>query len=170
MGWRYDKDDSSEVVQLRRNGFTYSILKNYPGWSVLKESANREWRNYLAVSGPVNVSRLAVRYVNSVNIPLGADYDEYLTTGPRVPKSVPSIVASFLQRVLVPFEEDAATAIFTQTLEMPATAVVLDIDVFAECSLDGESVDIWSRLENLRSIADRIFFSSLTEKVLESYR
>ncbi len=148
---------------------TYSILKNYPGWDVIKEAARDEWVEFLAVSGSVNVSRLAVRYINAINIPLGADYDEYLTTGPRVPKLVPPIVTSFMQRVLVPFAEDMATAIITQTLEVPAPAV-LDIDIFTECSLDGASADIWSRLEKLRSIADRIFFSSLTEKVLESYR
>ena len=169
LGWRYERDDGSEVVQLRRNGLTYSILKNYQGWNVLREAARDAWREFLAVSGSAHASRLAVRYINAINIPLGSDYDEYLTTGPRVPKVLPQIVTSFIQRVLVPFEEDAATAIITQTLEMPAPAV-LDIDVFTECSFDGASADIWSKFEKLRGIADRIFFSSLTEKVLESYR
>ena len=145
-------------------------MKNYPGWNGLREAGRDVWREFLAVSGPVHISRLAVRYINAISIPLGADYDEYLTTGPRVPKSVPPIVTNFLQRVLVPFEEEAATAIITQTLEMPAPAAVLDIDVFTECSLEGTSADIWSKLERLRGIANRIFFSSLTEKVLESYR
>jgi uncharacterized protein (TIGR04255 family) len=161
LGMRFEREDGSEVVQLRRNGLTYSILKNYPGWEVLREAARGTWQGFLAASGPINVSRLAVRYINAINIPLGADYDEYLTTGPRVPKLVPPIVTSFIQRVLVPFEEDSATAIITQTLEMPAPAV-LDIDVFTECSLEGASPDIWSKLEKLRNISDRIFFSSLT--------
>jgi uncharacterized protein (TIGR04255 family) len=168
LGIRCEREDGSEVIQLRRNGLTYSILKNYPGWEALKEEAHDTWQGFLAVSGPVNVSRLAVRYINAINIPVGADYDEYLTTGPRVPKLVPPIVSSFIQRVVVPFEQDGANAIITQTLEMPAPAA-LDIDVFAECSLEGASGDIWSRLEKLRNIANRIFFSSLTEKVIESY-
>ena len=168
LGIRYEKEDGSEVVQLRRNGLTYSSLKNYPGWEVLREEARQEWQGFLAGSGPVNVSRLALRYINAINIPAGADYDEYLTTGPRVPKLVPQIVASFLQRVVVPFEQDSAIAIITQTAETPAPAA-LDIDVFTECSLEGASADIWSRLEKLRNIANRIFFSSLTEKVIESF-
>ncbi len=168
LGIRYEREDGSEVVQLRRNGLTYSSLKNYPGWEVLREAARDAWQGFLAVSGPVNVSRLAVRYINAINIPLGADYDEYLTTGPRVPKLAPPVVTSFIQRILVPFEQDSATAIFTQTLEMPGPAV-LDIDVFTECSIEGTSADIWSRLEKLRGIANRIFFSSLTEKVIESF-
>jgi uncharacterized protein (TIGR04255 family) len=169
FGQRYEKEDGSEVIQLRRNGLTYSILKNYAGWDVLREASRAAWRDFLVASGPVNVSRLAVRYINAINIPLGADYDEYLTTGPKVPKSVPPIVTSFMQRVLVPFEEDSATAIITQALELPAP-IVLDIDIFTECSLEGGSADIWLKLDRLRNIADRIFFSSLTEKVIESYR
>ena len=170
LGWRHEREDGSEVVQLRRNGMTYSILKNYRGWHILSEAARHTWREFLAAAGTVNVSRLAVRYINAISIPLGADYDEYLTTGPRVPKSIPPIVTSFMQRVLVPFEQHAATAIITQTLEMPAPTAILDIDVFTECSLEGTSADIWSRLEKLRGIADKVFFSSLTEKVIESYR
>jgi uncharacterized protein (TIGR04255 family) len=72
--------------------------------------------------------------------------------------------------VVAPVEADAANVIITQTLEMPSTSAVLDIDVFAECSLDGGSADIWLKLEKLRSIADRTFFSSLTQKVIESYQ
>jgi uncharacterized protein (TIGR04255 family) len=157
------------VVQLRRNGFTYSILKNYRGWEVLREAARDTWRVFLLASGPVKINRLATRYINAIEIPLGADYDEYLTTAPRIPKSVPPIVTSFIQRVMVPLEREMANAIITQTLEMPGPAV-LDIDVFTEVSLEGASEETWSRLDNLRNIADRIFFSSLTEKVIESYK
>lgn len=170
LGWRYERDDGSEVVQFRRNGLTYSILKNYPGWNTLSEEARHAWEDFLAVSGSVNVNRLAVRYVNGIDIPPGSDYDDFLTTAPRVPKLVPQIVASFLQRVVVPVEEDAANVIITQTLELPAPVAVLDIDVFAECSLIGVSADIWLKLGKLRNIADRTFFSSLTQKVLDSYR
>lgn len=169
LGIRYGREDGSEVVQLRRNGLTYSILRNYQGWEVLREAARDMWRVFLLASGPVNISRLAARYINAIEIPLGADYDEYLTTAPRVPKSVPPIVTSFMQRVLVPFEKEIATAIITQALETPSPAV-LDIDVFTEVSLEGTSEEIWSRLDNLRNIADRIFFSSLTGKVIESYK
>ena len=169
LGVRYEREDASEVVQLRRNGLTYSILKDYRGWEVLRQATRDMWRVFLLASGPVNISRLAARYINAIEIPLGADYDEYLTTAPRIPKSVPPIVTSFIQRVMVPFERETATAIITQTLEMPGPAV-LDIDVFTEVSLEGASEEIWSRLDNLSNIADRIFFSSLTEKVIDSYK
>jgi uncharacterized protein (TIGR04255 family) len=170
LGWRYENDDASIVVQLRRNGLTYSILKNYPGWNRLRDAARDEWQRFLAFTGPVKTSRLAVRYINAISIPLGADYDDYLTTGPKVPESVPPVVTGFLQRVLIPFADEAATAIFTQTLETSGAGAIVDIDVISECSLDGSSADVWSKLEELHQIADRIFFASLKAKVLESFQ
>lgn len=171
LGQRYERADSSEIIQFRRNGMTYSILKNYPGWEAFSDAAKETWQGFLSPTGPVKVGRLAVRYINAISIPPGSDYDEYLATGPRVPKSVPPVVASFMQRVVIPFEKETSTAIFTQALEAPNTAAaVLDIDVFTECSMDGSSPDIWSKLLSLRGIADKIFFASLTEKVLNSYR
>lgn len=171
-GRRFDREDGSAVVQFRRNGLTYSILRNYTSWDVLREAARNAWLHFLAISGPVNVSRLAVRYINAIEVPLGADFDEYLTAGPRIPTPLPQILNGFLQRVVVPFEDEDASAIITQAMEVPTAGnipVVLDIDVFSSCSLEGASTEIWSRLEKLRSIKNRVFFSSLSPKVLDSY-
>lgn len=169
IGQRYEREDASEVVQFRRNGLTYSILKNYTSWDVLRDAARYAWQRFLSISGPINVNRLAVRYINAIEIPVGADYDEYLTAAPRIPKPLPQIVNSFIQKVAVPFAGEGATAMITQTLETPAPAV-LDIDVFSECSLDGASVEIWAVLEKLRSVKNRVFFASLTAKVLDLYK
>jgi len=172
-GRRYDREDGSEVVQFRRNGLTYSILKNYTSWDVLREAARNAWQRFLAISGPVNVSRLALRYINAIDMPLGADFDEYLTAGPRIPKPLPPMVTGFIQRVFVPFDKDGAIAIITQTLETSTAGIIpaiLDIEVFGECSLDGASAEVWSRLEKLRGIKNKVFFSSLTPKALELYK
>jgi len=173
FGVRYERNNGAEVLQFRRNGVTLSILKNYTTWEALRTATENAWKQFLEISGPVKISRLAVRYINVLELPPGEDYDEYLTAGPRIPKPLPQIANGFLQRVLVPFAKADALAIITQTMETTSNGsiqAVLDIDVFSECSLDGTSVEIWSRLENFRVIKNDIFFSSLTEKVLNSYR
>jgi len=172
LGRRYDKKDGTQVLQVRRNGMTLSILKNYTNWDALRDAARDKWNKYLDISGPVGVSRLALRYINGIEMPFGVDYDDYLTAGPRIPGPLPQMVNNFIQRVEVPFEKDNATAIITQALEMPVAdkrAAVLDIDVFSLCSLGGTSSEVWSVLERLRIIANDIFFSSVTKKVIESY-
>jgi uncharacterized protein (TIGR04255 family) len=173
IGWRYDKADGSQVLQVRRNGMTLSILKNYTNWQALSTTVRDAWERYLEISGPIAVSRLAVRYINGIEIRLGRDYDEYLTAGPRIPQPLPQIVNNFIQRVEIPFASDEATAIITQTTEPPVDGkgyAVLDIDVYSSCSLQGDSPELWSVLERLRIIANNIFFSSITKELLDWYR
>jgi uncharacterized protein (TIGR04255 family) len=172
FGRRYNSKDETRVLQVRRNGMTLSILKNYANWDALRDSARASWERYLEISGPVDVDRLAVRYINAIEIAAGDDYDKYLTTGPRIPRDLPQIVSNFIQRVEIPFTKEEATAIITQTLGQPVGgqgSVILDIDVFCQCALKGTSQDVWSTLDNLRDIANGIFFSSVAPEVLKSY-
>jgi uncharacterized protein (TIGR04255 family) len=172
-GQRYDRNNGAEVLQMTRQGMTLSILKDYTKWEVLRDKARATWEKYIQISGPVGVSRLAVRYINGIDMPLGQDYDLYLTAAPKVPTELPQIVNNFIQRVEVPFEKEAATAIITQTLGNPTEVnkgiAILDIDVFSNYHLEGASTEIWSVLDGLRVIANTIFFSSITKKLLESY-
>ncbi len=173
FGVRFERNNGAEVLQFRRDGMTLSILKNYTNWEAIEEAARNAWHRFLEASGPASVARLAVRYINVIELPPGQDYDEYLTAGPRIPARLPQVVTHFIQRVVVPFADSDATAIITQALETPSAghiSAVLDIDVFVVCSLEGVSAEIWSSLEKLRDIKNNIFFSSLTEKALDSFK
>ena len=48
--------------------------------------------------------------------------------------------------------------------------VILDIDVFREDPFDPNDIAVWNVLEDLRGVKNRIFFESVTEKLLEGYR
>lgn len=171
LGRRYDQTDGERVLQVRRNGMTLSILKNYQKWEALRAAAQGLWGSYLRIAGAVHVDRLAVRYINAIEMRLGDDCDKYLTAAPQIPRKLPQILNNFIQRVEVPFDE-RAVAIITQTLGPPIESkgsAILDIDVFCSCSLEGNSPEIWLRLDDLRDIANDVFFSSITQEVLESY-
>lgn len=173
LGIRFQTTDASQVLQYRRNGITFSILKNYQTWEQIRGVAREFWRQFLGISGPVNVNRLALRYINAFEVPLGGDFDEYLSAGPRIPKDLPQLLTSFLQRILIPFTDVNAHAIITQALEPPTESsfpTILDIDAIGQCSLDGADPEVWKRLEQLREIKNRIFFASVTAKALEAYR
>jgi uncharacterized protein (TIGR04255 family) len=174
LGMRFQTADASQVLQYRRNGITFSILKNYQTWEDIRDLARTFWQQFLSISGTVNVNRLAVRYVNAIEVPLaGGDFDEYLTAGPRIPNDLPQQLTSFLLRVVIPFTDVNAHAIITQALEPPTETsfpAILDIDAIGQCSLNGADSEVWNRLEQLRIIKNRIFFASVTAKALEVYR
>lgn len=172
-GWRYDSKDGSRVLLLRRGSATFSVLRGYTSWDDFKASASKLWVRIYAVVGNVMIARLAVRYINVVQVPHGADFDDYLTAGPRIPPQAPQLLSGFIQRVEIPFGEANATATITQALEPPGQTsipVVLDIDVQSPIQLEGHSAEIWTRLDKLRDIKNLLFFSSLTKRALELFQ
>ncbi len=173
LGFRYDSPDKSRVFQLKRNGMTHSIVRGYSDWDQLKTSAKTMWDRYIASAGQVHIQRLALRYINVIDLPLGADFDEYLTSGPKIPPELPQLVASFFHRIVIPFPEMRLEAIVTQATEpQPPThwSLVLDIDVYGQDQLAGNDEEMWARFDAIRDIKNLIFFSFVTEKALTPYR
>jgi uncharacterized protein (TIGR04255 family) len=172
FGWRFHRSDGARVIQLRRDGVTFGVTQGYTTWAEAKGFARGVVERYCGWAGNASVARIAVRYINVLAVPVGEDFDLYLTAGPRVPPGVPNILSAFLHRVVIPFSQDRASAIVTQALEQLGDAtvsVVLDIDVWTESRLQMDALEIWTTLDVLRDIKNRIFFGSVTERALEPY-
>jgi uncharacterized protein (TIGR04255 family) len=171
-GWRFDSNDGAKVLQVRRSGMTFSLLKGYGKWPDFKTSAREVWLQYCKWAGSLSVGRLVIRYINVIEIPLGVDFDDYLAAGPRIPPQIPQLLSGFFHRVSVPFAGADAVAFITQVLE-PAgpmsVPVVLDIEVQSPWNPEKDASEIWSQFDKLREAANLIFFSSLTKKALEMY-
>jgi uncharacterized protein (TIGR04255 family) len=172
VGWRYESEDGSRVVQMRRDGITYSILRGYKDFPEIKDAARKIWQLYLEhVQASVTVARTAARYINVLDVPGNVEMNDYLTSAPQIPKELPQVYENFLQRVAIPYQRDTH-AIITQALEpsvQPGARVILDIDVFALRAISGESLNLWSLVDELRVMKNTIFFSSVTELALEQY-
>lgn len=172
-GWRYESADGARVAQVKRNGITYSILRDYKDWPEIRDATRSVWEFYLGQVGrPVTVARVAARYINVLEFPPSIELNDYLIAAPQIPKGLPQTLENFLQRVVIPYQGDTH-AIITQALEatsQPGTRVILDIDVFAQqLAVPGESPDLWNLVDTLRNIKNTIFFTSVTEAALESY-
>ena len=170
LGWRYESEDGGRIVQLRRDGIGYSIVREYTEWVDIKAAAQSVWDLYRRDSGNRDVGRAAVRYINVLDLPPWTELNTYLTAAPQVPGGLPQTLNHFLERIVVPFEE-GISAIIIQTMEQvakPATRVILDIDVYAQRVFGAGSADLWLFLDRLRDIKNAVF-SSVTERTLEAY-
>lgn len=98
VGYSYKSVDSTKVLQLRKDGFTLNRLKPYDDWSNLRDEARQLWNIYLSLAHPESISRIALRYINHLNIPISGDQlnlDEYLISAPQVPNELPQTILSF---------------------------------------------------------------------------
>ena len=120
-------------------------------------------------------SRLAVRYINSIEIPSkDFDFDDYFTATPKVPDGLPQVLDHFFIRTQIPFAEQDATAVTVQTLankqDPIKTAILLDIDVFRAVSLSPDDEGIWEIFGKLREIKNAIFRRSIRPKTEELFK
>ena len=173
IGWRLESTDGSRVVQVRTDGITYSILRGYKDFLEIKEAARKVWTLYLEqINASVVVARIAARYINVLEFPTVIELNDYLTAAPQIPKELPQELLTFLQRVTIAYP-DGTHAVITQASEptgQPGARFILDIDVFAIRTVDGRSQDLWTLIDNLRTVKNEVFFSSVTELALERYK
>ena len=173
-GFRFISEDKKQILQARLDGFTFSRLKPYKSWDELKKEAKRLWDFYKEIVKPLAITRVAVRYINNLNIPMPlGDFGDYLTAPPTVPDKLPQGVSSFLTRVVIREPDNKADAIITQALEQVVTdtaPIILDIDVFKSNPDSMDEKDTWAILEKLRVFKNKIFFESITKGLKETFK
>ncbi len=173
-GFLFKSADGLNIAQFRVDGFTFNRLKPYTSWEEVFPEAIRLWRSYAATVSPEYVSRLALRYINRLNIPVPVeDFSLYLTSPPGIPPDLPQEISSFLTRVVLHESVLGLAANITQALEQgldpSSVTVILDIDAYKVGEFDPHGAEISEVLAALRVFKNRIFFGSLTDVALREY-
>jgi uncharacterized protein (TIGR04255 family) len=176
-GYLFHSGNREQAVQARIDGFTFSRFAPYDTWEQMVSEARRLWSSYYELIKPKSVTRLAVRYVNQINLPLGQGplaFEEYLKTFPRVGEEAGQDVTQFLLRLVLPQPDLDATLILTEALVPgePSTrlGVILDIDLFRETVVLPESPEIWTILDTFRARKNVYFEASITDRTRELFR
>lgn len=174
QGHFFRTEDEKVIGQFRIDGFTFNRLKPYTRWEDIFPQAMELWRLYLKVAKPVEVVRLAVRYINHVPLPPGAQkFEDYLRGSPVIPPELPQHTSSFLTRVTIHDQENDIAAHVTQALQPTADTqrltVILDIDAFKEAQLSPDDPAIERTFMQLRIFKNLIFFNSLTDETLRQF-
>ncbi len=175
-GYRLLSTDGKNVVQLRRDGFTFSRLNPYTNWDEVFAEAWRLWVLYVEASEPLEVSRIAVRYINRMLFPLPfSNPEEYLKAPPMTAEGWPTEMSAFLSRVVMREAESNVSVNVIQALEpqVPGQsddALIFDIDAYEDVSLPSDDVTIRERFGKLREMKNRVFFKGLTTKAIDLFR
>ena len=175
-GFLFHSEDNKGIVQVRLDGFTFNKLRPYSNWEEFSDEAKRLWAQYLKIAKPSSVTRIALRYINRIELPMPfSDFKEYILTAPEVAVGIPQGLAGFFVRLAIPNEEIGATAIVIETIEpiKPDTnklPLIFDLDVFKSVSMTPDTEKIWVTLNQLREYKNQIFERSLTDKTKELFK
>jgi uncharacterized protein (TIGR04255 family) len=175
-GYRLLSNDGKNVVQLRRDGFTFSRLHPYTRWDEVFAEAWRLWCMYVEAAKPLEVSRIAVRYINRMLFPLPfSNPEEYLKAPPMTAEGWPTKMSAFLSRVVMHEAESEVSVNVIQALEPQApgqssVSLIFDIDAYDDVLLPPNDVTIRERFIKLREMKNRVFFNGLTTKAIGLFR
>lgn len=174
-GYMFTSVDGRQVVQARMDGFTFSRLKPYNKWEALRDEAKELWQHYIQIAAPDSVTRVALRYINRIEIPLPIrDFKEYILTTPEIAPDLPQGLGSFFMRLVIPDAKTQAVAIVTETVEpidesSNRLPLIFDIDAFRLAAFTVQDKTLWETFEQLHDLKNDIFFKSITPKAKELF-
>jgi uncharacterized protein (TIGR04255 family) len=173
-GYIFKSNDGRRIFQARLDGFTFNLLKPYSEWAAFSAEAKRLWILYQSKIADARITRLAVRYINRVELPLPiGDFKDYILTIPEIARPLPQGMAHFFMTLVIPHETNGTYVIINETMEPPQGTklpFIFDIDAVREEVIDFKDPKIWEIFDGLRGFKNRVFKESLTDKAKELFR
>lgn len=174
-GYRFSSEDGRQFFSARLDGFDFSVRHPYDNWESFRDEAHRLWELFLGVSGAEAVVRVAIRYINRIDIAgeSQAKLDDYLHVYPEVPDDSPAggVLSNFFVQLQLPQEDLDCLLVINQapgrSPDESSVAIRLDFDLFRELYDDPWPVDdkprVWGYLEKLHEREYQVFEASITD-------
>lgn len=164
--WNKDKN---QALQFRLNSYSFSRLKPYQGWDVAYPEVIKYWESYLSVAKPISVRRLAVRFINMINIPAKKfELETYLTLPPQTPKIEGIDIRNFLTQVSFQIPEQGIQVTLIQTIGQSqdpiSTPIILDIELGVDVQKNLEKTSMEKIFKDLRKAKNDIFEKCVTDQ------
>ncbi len=173
-GSAFASRDGRQVVQARLDGFAFSRLWPYERWEPFRDEARRLWRDYRDRFRPRSVTRLGVRYINRLDLPLPADLKRYLRVYPEAPSDLSPSLSGLLMQLTIPQPDLPGFLILTEALIEPASpehvSVLLDFDIYRDQDVPEADEDLWQVFETLRMRKNDAFKACVTDLAKELFR
>lgn len=174
IGYWFRSEDNLQTFQATLEGFSFNRLAPYESWEEFSSDAKKLWEIYKEICSPTNVTRLAVRYINQINIPAHelTELKDYLRTVPEVSPELPqNALQTFFMQLHIPQSDLDCMLIINEAIAPPVNpeivSVILDLDLFRQQIWNSDDEEIWRFLEKLRDRKNEIFEASITDKTRE---
>lgn len=172
--FKYQDISEKRIVISSPTGLLFSQLAPYERWEPFSTEAKRIWNLYQSVVSPTAVTRLAVRFINRIDLPPGEDFSKFLRTYPEVSIDMSQELSTFFMQLELPQRDIDSKAVIIQTI-VPSprpnyVSIILDIDLFRDYDFGTDEAAIWEFFQKLRLRKDEIFEACITDLVREEIR
>jgi uncharacterized protein (TIGR04255 family) len=172
IGYQFIGGEGKHIAGFRLDGFAFSRLAPYQTWEQLRDEAKKLWALYRQLVGSASVTRVGLRYVNQLDLPIPLrDFRDYIRSYPEISSDLPQQLASFFMQVQIPQIDIGAMLILNTAIVPPpgpnVVSVVLDIDVIKDGLKSSSDEEAWNTMEMLRIRKNLIFEGCITNTTRE---
>ncbi len=169
-GYEFVSKDEHHVVQVHLDRFTFSRLAPYETWASFRDEARRWWDIYRTTVQPTSITRIAVRYINRIDLHLPVnELKDYLRTVPEISPDLPQSISGYFMQLQIPQTDIESMLILNEAL-LPApkeienaVSVLLDIDLFRDTDIPQDEESLWRFFEQLRNRKNEVFEGCITD-------
>jgi uncharacterized protein (TIGR04255 family) len=174
-GVRITRPKNDRILHFQPSGMTFSHLPPYTSWKVFRSEGSRLWKRYVEFVKPVSVTRVALRYINQVDLPVTRlEFEDYFEMYPHAPDGIPQDINAFFMQVQIPNLPSDLVAVInfaSAGQRVPGKAGVnLDIDVFSLAEMSCESEAVFKLLDVIRERKNHLFEACITDRTRELFR
>lgn len=169
----YKDSGGTRLVVAGPDVLSVNSLRPYEGWLKLKARLEEAYKTFESVFKELPpVSRVALRYINRVEIPPGhMDTDDFFNVVIRTADDGRAPFRGFIQRVESALPDDAVS--ISTFASMPSNLkenpFLLDLEVYKDGLNLGSLEEIVELADSLKGVENREFESSITDKTRELF-
>ena len=173
---QFATEDERQLVQVRAQGFSFNRLAPYSSLDYYLSEIQRTWRLFAQLTNPIQMRRVALRYINRILLPLVGGkirLEEFLAISPRLPDEKNLEFVSFLRQhaaIEKSTGHELTIVLTTQPAEAEHLPLIFDITAAHAMATEPENWEaVLKQLTSLRSLKNRVFKNTLTEECLKLF-
>lgn len=172
-GHRRTNQSMDEIAVLLPDTLAVSQLAPYRGWEEFVVRFKRDLAMYKRPGAFREISRIGMRYINRIDIPISGnmvEHEQYLNLYPRVPDALGAIVGYTMRTTFTLENIGCQATLNTAPVASPTlghASFLVDIDVYKSTNLPMNDQDVYSLLRQMRDEKNRIFEACVTERARE---
>lgn len=173
VGLKLHSNDNLHIVQFNKDAFVFSRLKPYANWEQFSQEALRLWAIYCELLKPSEVRRIGLRFINRISIKQPTlELSDYYKYPPASIEELNWPLTGYMHHDVIQVPETAYSVNVIKTVQnVPGDiGLLLDIDVFMQSHFAYNELRIIEFIEDMRWVKNKIFFGSLTEKLIKELK
>ena len=157
--------DRKRLIQLGMRLLVINVLRPYPGWAEFKELIQQVWEALKAVVEVQGVTRMALRYINRVELPSStASLETYFAFYPHIGHQLPNTITSFIMGVEFAFAEgrDRCRVHMAQAAD-DKRSIMLDLNYYLARPGAVPLPEVLSWMEEAHTRVEEVFEGCITD-------